>query len=354
MSCWIPHSRPFVGHAEKQALSRVVDSGQLAQGGEVEGLENELARAVNRRFGVAVSSGTAALYLALRALGVGRGHRVVIPSYVCTALLNAVYQAGAEPVLADVDPATGNLTVDTVKKVLRRGTRAVIVPHLFGAPADAGAVEQLGVPVIEDCAQCLGTRKGRRKVGGLTTVSVFSFYATKLIAAGEGGMIATNDRSLASKAGEMRAYDKRDTYTHGFNYKLSDLHASVARVQLRRLATMVEKRRAVARRYAGFLEDNVHVLAPAPERSTTSVFYRYVVRVKAGVDGLVEGMAHAGAECARPVYRPLHRYLGQKGFAGTEEIHRTALSLPVYPGLTMKAVDGVGKRLAHLLERRSP
>jgi dTDP-4-amino-4,6-dideoxygalactose transaminase len=148
----------------------------------------------------------------------------------------------------------------------------------------------------------------------------------------------------------MRAYDKRDTYTPGFNYKLSDLHAAVARTQLTRLPEMIERRRVRARRYTRILDQFSGISLPAPENRSGSVFYRYVVSVDAGAAGLMESLAREGVECGRPVYKPLHRYLGENGFPGTEEAYRTALSVPIYPGLPMKTLVEAGRRLTRLLE----
>jgi perosamine synthetase len=345
----IAHSRPFVGRAEQQACARVVASGQLAQDGEVSALEHELSSLVGHRRGIAVSSGTAALYLALKALGAGPGDRVIIPSYVCTALLNAVIAVGAAPALCDVDPCTGVMTADNVKKALARRTRAVIVPHLFGYPADVRGISLLGVPVIEDCAQCVGATRAGACAGGQTAASVFSFYATKLIAAGEGGMVATSDSALAARIERGREYDNRAAYDPGFNYKLSDVHAAIARCQISKLSAMIRARRRIADAYDQMLGDIAPPLHTSyNEGGVRPVHFRYVVRVKGGVDALVEGMAEKGIACRRPVYKPLHRYLRIGGLPGTEDVYRHALSLPIYPGLAAADVD----RVCHCLRAR--
>jgi perosamine synthetase len=331
----IPHSRPFLGGAEKAACLRVISSGQLSQGGEVSSLEKELSSLAGHRFGIAVSSGTAALFLALKTLGVKRGDTVVIPSYVCTALLNAVYLTGAKPLLSDVDPLTGNINSDLAKKAARSTTKAVIAPHLFGTPLDARSIEKdLGIPVIEDCAQCLGTTVGNKKVGGLTTVSVFSFYATKLLCAGEGGMIATSDKRLAAQMTDYREYDNRDYYIPSFNIKLSDLHAAIARQQLKKLPAMISRRRQIARKYISELKDLASItLLPLETRLCRPVYYRFVLQTGPIASVIIRKMDRMGIACRKPVYRPLHHYLKQTGFPGADEIFRRAVSVPIYPGL---------------------
>jgi perosamine synthetase len=350
----IPHSRPFIAQAEKNACCRVFASGQLSEGTEVLRLERELSGFVGHKYGIAVSSGTAALYLALKALGVGKGDSVIIPSYVCTALLNAVLLAGAEPSVCDVDPCTGNMGLEHAKKVLRRNTRAAIVPHLFGQPADARAIERgLGVPVVEDCAQCVGTTIGNEKVGSLTRISIFSFYATKLICAGEGGMVATSDKRLAEKIRDLREYDNRDTYIPAFNFKLSDIHAAIARAQLEKLPAAIRLRRKTARAYAGML-DGASSIKHLPEFNTQapSVFFRFVAHISKNVDSILKTTESAGVACRKPIYKPLHQYLKKTGFPGTDEIYRQAISLPIYPGLTNRQVEYVAESFLSAIDRK--
>jgi len=345
----IPHSKPFLGTAEANALSRVLASGQLAQGPEIRGLEREMRTVAGQRFGIAVSSGTAALYLALRSLDVKQGDSVVIPSYVCTALLNAVLMAGASPCLSDVDPVTGEMTVDTAKKALRKNTKAAIVPHLFGVPADAHSIErQLGVPVIEDCAQCVGTSLGGKKVGGQTLISVFSFYATKLLCAGEGGLVATSDRRIADVITNIREYDNRETYVPAFNFKLSDVHAALARQQLKRLPEMVGKRRKIAGIYDDSLEGPALPVRPSAqgENIRRSVYFRYVVRAAGNVKSIIGKMETKGIACRRPIYKPLHHYLKKNGFPGTDEIYKKAISIPIYPSLSKDQIEYICKNFS--------
>src|SRR5262245_30539920 len=178
----IPHSRPTLGHEEERAAVRALRSGMVGGGEEVDRFERELEAFVGAGRATAVHTGSAALHLALLGLGVGPGDRVVLPSYVCAAVLNAVHYTGAEPILADVSPESANLDPDDVRKRLRAGTKAIIAPHLFGRPAPIRELRRLGVPVVEDCAMALGAKVGREG-----EVAIFSFYATKMIATGHGG-----------------------------------------------------------------------------------------------------------------------------------------------------------------------
>jgi perosamine synthetase len=349
----IPHSKPFLGTQEANAVRHVIMSGQVAQGPEVVGLETEKCKATGQRFGVAVSSGTASLYLALRSLDVKHGDSVVIPSYVCTALLNAVLMTGATPSLSDVDPETGEMTVDTAKNAMRKNTKAAIVPHLFGVPADAHSIEsELGIPVIEDCAQCLGTSVDRTKAGNQTRISVFSFYATKLLCAGEGGMVATSDRRIADTVIALREYDNRENYVPSFNFKLTDVQAALARRQLKKLPAMISRRRAIAEAYdSSFGGEPTVDKRPCNEAVLRkSVYFRYVVQTSRPVQALIKKMKTKGIICCRPIYKPLHHYLGNTGFPGTDAIFNKAISIPLYPGLSSHQVAYVCRNFIDALE----
>lgn len=341
----IHHSRPFIGKEEKEALRSVLSSGHLSQGHVVSMLERELSTYVGHSYGIAVSSGTAALYLSLLALEVKEGDSVIMPSYVCTALLNAVLMAGASPRMCDVDPDTGNMVLDKTKKALTKKTKAIIVPHLFGFPADIEEISKLGVPIIEDCAQCVGAKIRGKMTGSLSEISVFSFYSTKMICAGEGGMVAVSDPNIAEKIRLFREYDKRDVYRPCFNFKLSDLHAAVARVQLKKLPKMIGRRRRAAKLYSSILGQYPQIELPVVNRDVAPVYYRYVVKIGQDINGIIRKMRRFGIECSRPVFKPLHLFVGKKGFGSTEQIHSKAISLPIHPVLNESDIRQVADTL---------
>jgi perosamine synthetase len=213
----IPHSRPFIDEEDAREVQRVLLSGQLAQDGEVAHFESRMASFVGVKGAVAVSSGAAALHLALMALKVGPGCEVIVPSYVCPAVVNAVLYTGATPVVADIDPGSFNLSPEDAKRRVTAKTRAVIVPHMFGLPADLDALEALGVPVVEDLALALGSRRHGRRTGGFGTLAVCSFYATKMMATGEGGMVLGSDGVLLADVRDLRAMDDKDDFRVRFN-----------------------------------------------------------------------------------------------------------------------------------------
>ena len=347
----IPHSRPSLGAAEAEAAAAVLRSGQVAQGPEVGAFEAEVAARMGLRGGVAVSSGTAALHLALLALKVGPGDTVLFPSYTCAALLHAVRLAGAEPVLADVDPATGNLDLEAARRARTPRCRALILVHAFGLPADAEALRGLGLPIVEDCAQALGATAGGRPVGSGEEVAICSFYATKVLATGEGGMLLSDRPDVLAAARELRAYDEAPDARLRFNYKMTDLQAAVGRVQLGRLPELLSRRAAIAETYRKALDDAPVALPPeVPGR----IYYRFVVRVAGGAEAALEAFARRGITCRRPVHTPLHRLLGKEGFPGAEEAWRTSLSLPCAPALTEAEVTRIAEAARAILGRRRP
>jgi len=318
-------------------------AGKAAKGPEEQTPPTAPAQAAGSFGAVAVSSGTAALHLTLLALGIGAGDEVIIPSYACVALWHAVRYTGAEPVLADSETETFNIYAADVKRRRTVKTRAVIVPHLFGQSADLRELIALGIPVIEDCAQSLGCCYQGRPTGSWGTAAVFSFYATKVIAAGEGGLIASRDARLIEKVRDLRDYDEKESLNLRFNYKLTDIQAALARSQFSKLPSLIDRRLMIARRY-----DHVLLGAgrePPPRKDGRGhIFFRYVFLHDAATTFL-SAMEERGVTCRRPVFRPLHHYLQRPGYEATEYIWEHAVSVPLYPGLSEEEIAAVAGAL---------
>jgi dTDP-4-amino-4,6-dideoxygalactose transaminase len=342
---FIPHSRPTLGEEEAQVAAAAVASGQIAEGPEVEAFEREVGRFLGVEHAVGVSSGTAALYLALSAMGVGPGDEVVVPSFVCSALLNAVAAAGAAAVVADIDPATFNIDPGDAARRLTPRTKAIVVPHMFGLPADIDRLAAFGVPLIEDCAQAIGAEHQGRAVGSIGQTAIFSFYATKVMATGEGGMVVTRSASLAESVRDFKTYDKKQDHRRRFNFKMTDIQAAVGRVQLRRLTGFIRRRHEIAERLRAELQG---LPVRLPRQDPGRIYFRFVI------DSVVDAAdfvcrAHArGIGCELPVHPPLHRLLGIEGFSRAENAWKHAVSLPIYPLLTdeetgriLEAVSGM-------------
>lgn len=333
----IPHSRPTLGEEEAAAAAAVVRSGHVAQGPIAEQFERELAARCGRPTAAVTGSGTAGLYLALRALDTGPGREVVIPSYVCSALLNAVRMTGAEPVLADVEPRSGNIDPLDVRRKLTKRSAAIIVAHLFGRPAPVDEIVALGVPVIEDCAQAIGADIGGRPVGSFGELAVFSFYATKVITTGEGGAVA-GDRQFVERVRDLCEYDNKADGRLRFNFKMSDIQAAVGKCQLRRLDGFIERRRTLVQMY---LEQLQGVGRATMSARAGEIHYRFVVDAGETAEGRAQRLRSLGIGAARPVFRPLHRLLDHPPLAGAEEAWEVHLSLPIYPSLQDGEIDTV-------------
>ena len=334
----IPHSRPTLGPEEIQRVSEVLESGQLAQGQVVAEFEAAFARKLKVGHAVSVSSGTAALHLTLLALKIGPKDEVIIPSFVCSALLNAVNYVGATPVLAEVDPSTYNLDPGDVKKRLTRRTRAIIVPHLFGLAADLDNLIGLDVPIIEDCAQAAGASYHQKPVGTLGRAAIFSFYATKVLTTGEGGMIVSDSDKLIQHARDYRQYDKTDRYQTRFNYKMTDIQAAIGLCQLKRLDKFIHRRRDIAQNYHKALAS---LDVQLPPQKSGHIYFRYVIRLRTDAAAWLRRLKAKGVECARPVHTPVHRYLNKDDYPITDKAWAQSLSIPIYPSLSQKEIGHI-------------
>jgi perosamine synthetase len=314
----IPHSRPCTGSEEAAAAARVLHSGMLAQGAEVQAFEAECAEALGFAHAAAVNSGTAALHLALMAAGIPENSTVAMPSWVCAALPQAVTWLRARPVLCDIGP---DYNLDPA--AVPAGCNAVIVPHLFGARA---AMPDHPL-IIEDLAQRMDPGETPPPRTG-AAAAITSFYATKLMTTGEGGMVLTDDEAMAEAVRDRRDYDNRDNFIPRCAYKMTDFQAAIGRVQLRRLPGFLERRREIAQHYNGTFQDLPFERPPGRDHR----WFRYVIATP-DRDKLEKHLARYGVTATRPVYRPLHHYSGGT-FPHSEAAHQQSLSLPIYPALS--------------------
>jgi dTDP-4-amino-4,6-dideoxygalactose transaminase len=344
---FIPHSRPTLGGAEIQAVAKVIRSGHIAEGEVVARFEKTFAEKMGVRHAVAVSSGTAALHLTLLAMGIGREDEVIIPSYVCTALLHAVQYVGARPVLAEIDPVTYNIAPDDVQKRITTRTKAVIVPHMFGLAANLDKLLNLDVPLIEDCAQAVGGTYHQKPLGTFGDAAIFSFYATKMMATGEGGMAASNSAEIIERIRDLKTYDEKEADKVRYNYKMTDVQAAIGEVQLGRLDDFIGQRKRIADNYFKSLKSlNIKL----PEENSGQAYYRFVVGLEADCNFLIQKLTEKGIGCARPVYLPIHRHLKMDGYPVTDKVWETALSFPIYPSLHAQEVEQIITNFINILK----
>jgi perosamine synthetase len=353
----IKHSLPTIGQAEIKATANVLKSKHPAQGKIVHGFEDALVRHLRKKNlkAVATNSGSSALHLALLSLGISAQDEVIIPSYACSAVLNAVNYTGARPVLADINETDFNISIESVKRKITRRTKVIIVAHLFGFPAEMNKFLQLGIPIIEDCAQSIGAayRPTVRQTGTFGRLSIFSFYATKMLCTGYGGMVVSRDNKIINKVRDLIDYDNRDDYIPRYNYQMSDISAALGLSQLKQLGRFIQKRRAIAARYTHRLSslNFPALILPIEQPGKTPVFFRYVIR-HPKAHKIIAQLNRAGIEAKKPVYRPLHRYFGlnPKRYPNAEQAHCSAISLPIYPSLSAKDLNYITDNLVKILQ----
>jgi len=346
-------AQPLLGEEEERAVLAVLRSGQLAQGPLVRRFEEAFARYIGVREAVAVSSGTAALHVALLAHGVGPGDEVVTSPFTFVATANAVLATGARPIFADVSEDDFNLDPARAGESISERTRALLPVHLYGQSADMEALPELarrhGLALIEDACQAPGASFGRRKVGSFGT-GCFSFYATKNMTTGEGGMITTDDPELAARARLLRDHGQRRRYVSealGYNLRMTEVAAALGLAQLQKLDAFNERRRSNAR----YLTERLPgVATPREIPGRHHVYHQYTIRVSPGRDALLRCLRGRDIEAAvfypLPVHKqPLYRGLGLSTSSGrlpvAERLSREVLSLPVHPGLSREELDAV-------------
>jgi perosamine synthetase len=343
---------PDVGVEEARAVAEVLESGFLTMGPKVAELEQELARACEVPHAVAVSSGTAALHLAVAALGVGPGDEVLVPAYTFPATANVVALVGARPRLVDVDPETMNLDLERVADALTRRTRAVMGVHLFGRPLDWEALRAIvpeSVVSIEDAAGALGASYRGRRCGSLGRLGCLSFHPRKIVTTGEGGAVTTADEELADAIRRMRHHgiEPRGPFEirgPGPNYRLADILCAVGIPQVRRLDELLAARTRVAAAYTERLRDIVEV--PRAADGDVHGWQAYVVRLDRR-DEALEALRAQGIEAQVGTYA-LHRlqaYADQGPFPGADASFERALALPFHTRLRDDELDRVADAL---------
>jgi len=352
----ISHNKPFLDRKEIEAVTKVLQSRWLISGPEVAKLENNLKNLIKAEYALAVNNGTSALHLSLITLGVKPKDEVILPTYTCSALLNAVYYIGAVPILVDIEGEGFNMDPAQVRKKLNKNTKAIIVPHTFGLPAKIDEIKNVSkVKVIEDCAIALGSSYRGKPLGAYGDISIFSFYVTKMIATGQGGAITTNNRKYYEEVKDLLANDQSREYKVRYNYHLTDIAAAIGNIQLNKLESFVEKRKHIADSYVGVLKRKKNIQYFPNEKSNNFNHYRFIMKFssKKQRDELWIGLRKMGITSIIPItsFQLLHRYLklDRKDFPNAEEATKTTLSLPMYPALIKEEVNRITAALDSLL-----
>jgi dTDP-4-amino-4,6-dideoxygalactose transaminase len=349
-------------HELDAALARVLDSGWFVLGSEGRAFEEEFAATVGVAHAVGVGSGTDAIELALRALGIGPGDEVVTQANTCVPTVSAIERAGATPVLCDVETEAGTMDPDSLRGALGEKTRAVVPVHLYGQCADVDAIVDLcsgrGIAVVEDCAQAVGAELRGQPAGSIGTLGCFSFYPTKNLAAlGDGGAVVTNDAELDERLRLVRQYGQTDRYRHvteGVNSRLDELQAAILRTRLAYLPRWNTRRAEIAAAYTEALAGSGPVRPLAQLEDRRHVFHLYVIEAP-DRDPLIAHLDERGIGTlihyptpihGQPPYRRLA--MGPVSLSVSERLCERILSLPIYPELSDVEVERVTETLSGL------
>jgi len=355
-------AQPIIEDDERRAVIQTLDSGQLAQGPRVAAFEQAFARYIGVRHAIALNSGTAALHIALLGHGIGAGDEVIVPAFSFAATATAALHAGARPVFVDVREDDFGIDAAPVEAAISSRTRAIVAVHLYGQPCDIEAVSALcarrGLALIEDAAQAVGAEASGRRCGSFGT-GAFSFYATKNLTTGEGGMLTTDDEAVAERTRLLRSQGERARYVSeesGYNYRMTEMAAALGHAQLLKLDARNERRRANAARLSALLAGVDGIVTPQELPGRQHVWHQYTIRVLAGRGArgrLQTSLRARGIESApfypTPIHRqPLYERLGYADarLPVAERLADEVLSLPVHPALSPDDIEEVASAVA--------
>jgi perosamine synthetase len=369
----IPLSSPDITETEIEAVTSVLRTSRLSLGPKLEEFERALAEYIGTSHAVAVNSGTSALHLSLRALEIGEGDEVIVPSFAFIAIANAVRYVGATPVFVDIDPVALNLDPSGIEAAVTPRTRAILVVHTFGCPAAMDAIQEIArrrrLFIVEDACEALGAEYDGRKVGSFGDAAVFGFYPNKQITTGEGGAIVTNNKEIAALAVSLRNQGRgnsEDWFQHteiGYNYRIPEMSCALGFEQLKRIESILQTRETIACEYDKRLRSNPNLILPPlllPQRRIS--WFVYVLRLAERFTGsqrdfLLKEMAARGIGCGRyfapihlqPAYRSTpHRCMNLRV---TESHAPRTLALPFFNRITADQIDEVCQTLDGLINK---
>lgn len=381
MAIDIPLSRPDISRVEEDLVLEVLRSGRLSQGPLQDEFERLVANEAGCRHGVAVSSGTAGLHLALLALGVGPGDEVVTTPFSFIASANCIRYVGARPVFVDICPRSLNIDPARLEAAITGRTKAIVAVETFGNPTHFEAYAQLAakheIPLVEDACEGLGTRCRGRRIGSFGRVAVFGFYPNKQITTGEGGMVVTDDARVAEVCRSLRNQGRPTNQTvqneigswlsHerlGYNYRLSEVACAIGVGQMRRLRQIIERRQTVAQAYVNRLASHPNLILPTVENGCEMSWFVFVVRLSTEFsreerDRIIKGMRNHDVGAAdyfpcihlQPPYREMGYSVGE--FPIAESVSGRTIALPFYGSLSDREIDLVSQTLELMIDREN-
>lgn len=343
----IPISKPVLGAEEKEAIARVLEKGYLAQGEDVEHFEQEFARYIGTKFAIATNSGTSALHIALASLGIGEGDEVITTAFSFFATASCILMQRATPVFGDIDPQTYNIDPYQIEPLITERTRAIIPVHLYGQPCNMEPIlevaQKYNLYVVEDACQAHGAEYKGKRAGSIGHLGVFSFYPTKNMTTGEGGMITTSDPEITQRARMLRNQGQAERYRHealGYNYRMTNIAAAIGSVQLSKLESFNQKRIDNAAYYNRNLR-----ACPFIAPDVRHVFHQYTIRVndrEAFTKHLEQRGIGYGIYYPIPLHHqpPFERY-NNRSLPQTEKASQEVISLPINPSLSQKELEQI-------------
>ena len=356
----IPIAKPIIGEEEITAVREVLNSGMLSQGKKVQEFESAFAEYVGTSYAVAVSSGTAALHIALLAHDIRKGDEVITTPFSFIATANSILFTGAKPIFADLNENTLNISIESMVEKITPRTKAILPVHLYGQTADMKSIMEIAedhdIVVIEDACQAHGSEFEGKKAGSFAT-GVFSFYPTKNMTTGEGGMLVTSDKKIAEKARMLRSHGSKQRYLHeilGYNLRMNDVAAAIGIVQLRKLENLNKIRIKNATYLTESLKNIKEIKLPYIDKRCRHVFHQYTIRLKTR-DKIATALNKKGIETGiyypLPIHKqPLYKNLGyDDSLPVAEKAASEVLSLPVHPSVNHHDIDVISKALQELL-----
>lgn len=361
---------PCIGEEEIEAVVKVMKSGVLTDGlgagPMVTRFEEAFAEVMQAKHAIAVNTGTSALHLAISAAEIKENDEVILPSFTFVATAEAIVIAGARPVFVDIDPETYNISPAKIEEVITKNTKAIIPVDLYGLPAEMELVREIadkyGLTIIEDAAQAHGAAYKGKPPGAFADTACWSFYASKNMTTGEGGMVTTNNDEIVEKIRFMRSHGEKEKYKSimlGHNYHMSELHAAIGCVQLKKLPRFSEERSRNSTRLSTRLKKLERLQLPREPKDAKHSWYLYTARLRdsqtnerdAMVNALQQKGIGAAVYYANPIHlMPYYRKFGEFRLEETEKAAGQVFSLPVHPGITEDQVHFIGESILHLIE----
>jgi len=370
-SSFIPVNAPLVDGNEKKYLDECISSGWISSEGPfVKQFEAQFATRVKRKHAIAVTSGTAALDVAVEALGIGPGDEVILPSFTIISCISQIVRSGAKPVLVDSDPLTWNMDSNQITEKITERTKAIMIVHIFGLPVDMDSIVNIAnkhnIKIIEDAAEMLGQSYKNKPCGSFGDISTFSFYPNKNITTGEGGMIVTNDEKLAQDCRSLRnlCFQPQERFVHkrlGWNYRMTNVQAALGLAQLERLDEFVERKRRMGGKYTKMLSGLKNVQLPLSKMNyANNVYWVFGLVLNDSIEfdakETIKRLREEDIDC-RPFFYPMHQqpilikmgFFQSESYPVAERLSKRGLYIPSGIALTDEQMNQVAKKVIEIL-----